>query len=313
MEKLQELIEVGKDFTVLYVEDDARLQVETAKMLDRIFKKIFVASDGEEGLEYFKNNEIDLVITDIEMPVMDGLKMSQSIKQVDQNCPIVVVSAYTDVEYFLDAIEFDVDFYVLKPVNTQKLLQTLLKACKHVVDLKLIEAYKRKELDTQIENEKQRMLGQVSNCSPNPMVVFCENELKFSNQIFTQTFEPKSDDGEAISEAAMIKYLNKQIYKDEVLKDIKDLSDTIVLDEPYEKIKVALKTKFGKKIFMIIKNPFDLEHRDKSFLYTFNDITELVYQQAQLALYSQKLDNIVEDKFITKTTINNGIVNKVDF
>ena len=314
MQKLKELIEIGKDFTVLYVEDDKRLQSETTKMLERIFKKILVASNGQEGLEVLQTQgSVDLVITDIEMPVMNGLQMSQKIKERLPSCPIIVVSAYTDVEYFLDAIEFDVDFYLLKPVNTQKLLQILFKACKHVVDLKLIAQYQEKEIHDQIEGEKQRMLGQVSNCSPNPMAVFCEGELKFANQIFTKTFELENSTTHTVRETEMIEYLNAQIYNDGVLKDIKDLCGSVKLDEPYEKIKVALQTRLGKRVFLIIKNPFDLEYQDKSFLYTFNDITEFVYQQAQLMLYGQKLDAIVQDKFITKTTVNDGIINKIEF
>ncbi len=314
MENLQELIELGKDITVLYVEDDERLQQETKKMLSRIFKEVRVAGDGQEGEMLYTKNPTDLVITDIEMPVMNGLKMSRGIKRKNPEAPIVVVSAYTDVEYFLEAIENGINYYVLKPVNTQQFLQTLFLACKHIQDRRIAKAYRSAQIKNRIETEKQRLLSEISNSSPNPMVVYSDGRLKFYNQAFQECFMENGENVLIDDENGLANYLNANIVTDEIFKERNDIMATFHTDYlENEDKKIAVKTLQGKKIFLIIKSPFDVDSETQAVMYTFNDITELMYQQVQLAMYDKRIDSLVEDKFLTKTPKNEGIINRVDF
>ncbi|MEA3354551.1 MAG: EAL domain-containing protein [Campylobacterota bacterium] len=116
-----------KDITVLYCEDEANLRDVTSGILRSFTKKQFIAQDGQEGLEYFKQNaeDIDLIITDVNMPNMNGLEMSKEIKEINPNIPIIVATAFSNSEYLLEAIDLGVDKYVLKPVNIKKLLNTM--------------------------------------------------------------------------------------------------------------------------------------------------------------------------------------------
>jgi DNA-binding NarL/FixJ family response regulator len=313
MENLQELIKLGKNFTVLYAEDDERLRIETEKMLSRIFKKIIVASDGKEGIEAFNNNDIDLVITDIEMPNMNGLTMSGLIKAKQQNCPIVVISAYTDVDYFLEAIECDVDYYVLKPVNTQKFLQTLYLVCQRVEDTKIAKAYKDNQLKERIADERQMMIEQVSNCSPNPMLVYCEGKLSFFNQSFSSSFVEMGTENAISTLKGLNSYLVDRMIVDDIIRDKVAGVEAFDITKLGENNNISVKTLQGKKVFFIICSQFTLEDSTEALMYTFNDITELMYQQAQLALFNKQIDSLVEDRFLTKTARNNGIINKVEF
>lgn len=119
-----------KDITVLYCEDEANLREVTGGILKSFTKNQFIATDGAEGLEYFKENkdEIDLVITDVNMPNMSGLEMAKEIKKINSNMPIIVATAFSNSEYLLEAIDLGIDKYVLKPVNIKKLLDTMAKS-----------------------------------------------------------------------------------------------------------------------------------------------------------------------------------------
>lgn len=116
-----------KDITVLYCEDEQYLRDVTKGILETFTKKQFIAEDGAIGLELFKKHEdeIDLIITDVNMPNMNGLDMTKEIKAINPNIPIVVATAFSNSEYLLEAIELGVDKYVLKPINIKKLLDTM--------------------------------------------------------------------------------------------------------------------------------------------------------------------------------------------
>jgi len=119
-----------KDITVLYCEDENSLRDVTGGILKSFTKKQFICVDGAEGLESFKSNqdEIDLVITDVNMPNMSGLEMAKEIKAINANIPIIVATAFSNSEYLLEAIDLGVDKYVLKPINIKKLLDTMAKS-----------------------------------------------------------------------------------------------------------------------------------------------------------------------------------------
>jgi diguanylate cyclase (GGDEF)-like protein len=119
-----------KNVVVLYVEDEQLLRDIVTKSLSGFTKKQYVAKDGEEGLALFKTyqDEIDLVITDINMPRMNGLEMSRAIKSINQNVPIIVATAFSNTEYLLEAIDLGIDKYVLKPIDMNKLISMMSKS-----------------------------------------------------------------------------------------------------------------------------------------------------------------------------------------
>ncbi len=115
-------VSILKNITILYAEDEAALREITLNILKGFTKKQFVAENGAEGLELFKQNEseIDLIITDVNMPIMNGLEMIREIKRINPNIPIIVATAFSNTEYLLEAIDIGVDKYVLKPIDMKK-------------------------------------------------------------------------------------------------------------------------------------------------------------------------------------------------
>ncbi|AXK48423.1 diguanylate cyclase [Aliarcobacter trophiarum LMG 25534] len=116
-----------KNITVLYVEDEKDLREVTSSILQSFTKNQYVATNGQEGYELFLkyDSDIDLIISDINMPILNGLEMIKKIKEINKNVPIIVTTAFSNKEYLLEAIDIGVDKYVLKPVDVSKLLQAM--------------------------------------------------------------------------------------------------------------------------------------------------------------------------------------------
>jgi PAS domain S-box-containing protein len=114
-----------KTLSLLYVEDDTATREELAMILEPWVRELHVAADGQTGLDLFKQKRPDLVVTDIQMPRLSGLAMGGEIRRLVPGQPIVVLSAYNDVDYLFRAIELGIDQYITKPVNVERLLHKL--------------------------------------------------------------------------------------------------------------------------------------------------------------------------------------------
>jgi putative two-component system response regulator len=120
-----------KTLSVLYVEDDEEIRELLSRFLRHWIGTLHIATNGQEGSEAFLEHHPDVVVTDIKMPVMDGLEMASVIKASSREVPIIVITAYSERDYFIRAIEIGVDQYVTKPVNTDTLLQAIYKSARH--------------------------------------------------------------------------------------------------------------------------------------------------------------------------------------
>ena len=126
-DSVQELIKVTKRLKLLYVEDDKDTRFATLELLKSFFDKIEVACDGMQADELYKSQKFDIVFTDISMPNMDGIELIENIRQNDSNIPVVVLSAYNDNDYLMQAIKLGVDGYIVKPLELDNFLNILKK------------------------------------------------------------------------------------------------------------------------------------------------------------------------------------------
>ena len=136
MTPLNQLLEMGRSMRILYVEDDEALQQELTLLLSDIFDTIVLASNGKEGLEAFKKEPYDLVITDIRMPQMDGITMIEEIRKINPKQPIIVTSAHNEVEYLVKLIHLGVDNFITKPLSSDPIFETLSKSVRHIYEAK---------------------------------------------------------------------------------------------------------------------------------------------------------------------------------
>jgi len=150
---------INKDFlknlTILYVEDDELARTKLAKILKRIFKDVLLASNGLEGYILFQeqqlaNNTVDLILSDINMPKMNGIEMLESIRELDSEVPIIYTTARTESEYLLRAIELNANHYVLKPIDTEDVIMRVQKVCEKKYYENMLQS-KNKELAQYLE------------------------------------------------------------------------------------------------------------------------------------------------------------------
>lgn len=128
-----------KSLNVLYVEDDDEVRPLLARFLQRWVKEVHIAINGQEGFEAYQKFRPDVIITDIKMPVMDGLEMAKAIKSQHREVPIIVITAYSERDYFIRSIEVGVDQYVTKPVDTDALLEAIYRGT--------LSHYQKREMD----------------------------------------------------------------------------------------------------------------------------------------------------------------------
>jgi two-component system chemotaxis sensor kinase CheA len=142
LNEVEAIKEVGNTLKVLYVEDNEDAREQTLKMLENFFSNIEVAFDGEEGLlKYKKEKEIndsfyDLIITDINMPKLDGLSMCKEILSINSNQHILVISAHNEIEKLEKLIDIGVSQYIHKPVDLSELVETFSKLMQSISSTK---------------------------------------------------------------------------------------------------------------------------------------------------------------------------------
>jgi len=124
---IKQIKKISKTLKVLYVEDDVVIAKEIQKLLSKLFHNITYVEDGEKGLNAYKKETYDLVITDISMPNMDGISMIQEIKKLNKDQIVIVISAYNDSEKLTKLINLGVDRFIMKPLNINLFLHSVSK------------------------------------------------------------------------------------------------------------------------------------------------------------------------------------------
>jgi len=122
---MKEELENLKNYTVLYAEDEKGTRENIAELLKMMFGKVYVAENGDDAYELYLKHMPDLVITDIKMPGLDGIELAKEIRKISSSTQIIVISAYTDVEYMLSAVELSLIRYIVKPLTETKLSRAL--------------------------------------------------------------------------------------------------------------------------------------------------------------------------------------------
>jgi len=111
--------------TVLFVEDEKELRNALEGAIGDEFAKFIVARDGDDGLKKFKKFKPDIVITDIMMPIRDGLEMAKDIKKISRETPIIILSAFSEKDRLLKAIDVGIDKYLIKPIDPDELMNVI--------------------------------------------------------------------------------------------------------------------------------------------------------------------------------------------
>lgn len=122
-----------KDKSVLFAEDDEIIKKNITDVLKMLFKEVYTVTNGQKAYELYEEESIDLVITDIKMPLMDGLDLTEKIRKKDYDIPIILLTNFTQQEILMQAVNLSIDGYITKPIELEDLISTIQKSMKRVV------------------------------------------------------------------------------------------------------------------------------------------------------------------------------------
>lgn len=167
-----------KRLKLLYVEDDESVRSELSTLLSNFFDTIYTAEDGKEGLSLYKEkeDEIDVIIADINMPNLTGIEMVQEIRKFDKEVPVIFATAYSDNEFLSEAIKLKVFEYIIKPIDIRKLMTVLGELAKIIYQDFLL-------------NQQNKELKKYKDIMYNNNIVIRTNKnmkISFVNDLFCQ-------------------------------------------------------------------------------------------------------------------------------
>ncbi len=151
------LKELGRECRVLYAEDESGIREEMRIFLSKFFVCVECADDGEAGLEAYKGGGFDIVITDIAMPRMDGIEMSKKIKELNREQIIIVVTAFTNDNYFRELVDIGISSFILKPAQNEQIIHTLYDATLRVNESKENSRY-RNSLENIVKERTEELV-----------------------------------------------------------------------------------------------------------------------------------------------------------
>ncbi|PHR55884.1 MAG: hypothetical protein COA44_09600 [Arcobacter sp.] len=187
----EKLFEYTHNLSVLFVEDEASIRESTKHLLENYFHKVDTCKDGEEGLLKYKEGVktkklYDIVLSDINMPFLNGIEMISKIKEINSEQNVVFLSAHNDKEFLLEAIRLGISYYLLKPIILADLEKVLFTISKNIVNEKKVE---KQLVDDRLRNEQDKAYKKALMQWSNLDFEDTENSLKKATEITAQTLK----------------------------------------------------------------------------------------------------------------------------
>ncbi len=194
-------LEKLKTLTILYAEDEEGIRKNITDSLKYYMKDVYEASNGQEAYDIYKEKKPDIILSDIHMPIMDGIEFVKKLRKEDRSTPVVMITAHTDKKYLLEAVELHMEKYIVKPLELDELFD-ILKKCVNVLkinDITILEVdsnysydYDRKELlykdEVIILNKKEMSFLELLISNQNRVVTYEElQEYVWADDIMTDS------------------------------------------------------------------------------------------------------------------------------
>lgn len=283
--------EILKTISVLYVEDENDVREFTSKLLTSLLKNVYVAQDGLEGLKIFEEHkdDIDLIVSDINMPKMDGLSMCEAIKKINNEIPLVITSAHNDTNFLKRSIEIGVTTYAMKPIDLYQLIESIIKAMEPIIlKRKLIEL--NLSLESKIEQEISKIKS-ILDAQDNIIIVTNKEEITNVNRKFLDFFGVDNFDDFIATKKNIFDFFEEEfgfITKEQINKQeswIKYIKELHEIDR-IVKIKGVLEE---ERIFAINVDYYD--NKDDYYVFSLTDITKLK-EKSNLLEYQASHDKL---------------------
>jgi len=274
---------------ILYVEDEESIQKQLTRFISRFCEEIYLASNGKEGLELYKEHRPDIIISDIRMPIMNGIDMVREIKQIAPKQMIVLISAHSESDYLFDAINMQVDGYILKPVDLSILEDKLNK---------LIQIHKNQEAVEQLKESEERF-RKIAHNSQIGLFMYKETYI-YVNEAFCNLTGYSAEELYQMSPGYMLEPAQQAQFQEVVKRRLNGEHFT----KEYKDLKILTKDK-GYKYFRVSASTIHIEG-SYAGLGTILDITDLIEAQQQLKIYEQAIEQM--DGLFRITDINGNIL-----
>ena len=268
--------EILSRITLLFVEDESVTRIHLSKVLSRMVGEVIAAKDGSEGLRLFREKRPDMVLTDINMPGLNGLDMAAIIKSESPETPVIALTAHDEEHYLHKAIEVGLDGYVGKPIDLDALTPVIFKNARMVLQRKQDEA-------------RAQLVSYLLDINPHLIVSCARGVVDYANKTFLQHLG--HDSLESLLEGTSGKLSEVHVagsrYK---VKDSSWISKLRKVPGDYHR---ACFSAEGQECsaggtFWVSSRHFPDLDRD---IVTFTDITPLERERAQL-LYRATTDNL---------------------
>lgn len=139
LELIKKIRLFGSSISILFVEDEEIIRYEVKKLLLKLFDRVDVAINGAEAFEMFEKNEYDLIITDLQMPIMNGIELAQQISQKNKEQSIILLSAHKDLDDILTLINIGIVGFLTKPIDMNMMLERLFIVVKNIYANKMMK------------------------------------------------------------------------------------------------------------------------------------------------------------------------------
>ncbi|MDF1881532.1 response regulator [Sulfurimonas sp. MAG313] len=185
MYTIKDLHKYSKNLNILYVEDDKDLREETTTLFKMLFKEIDTAEDGQIGLDKYNNNFYDLIISDVNMPNMNGIEMCKKIKEINPEQKISIVSAHDESSILMDLIKAGANGFILKPMHMDDLIVALYPVCRdaytQIINIELVNELNEKNEQLELQNKQLRTSGNVIETKHQQLGELIQEKKKIEN------------------------------------------------------------------------------------------------------------------------------------
>jgi CheY-like chemotaxis protein len=262
-ELILNLRKLAQSISILYVEDDLNIQKQTVDFLSRFYHKIHIANNGQEGFDIYRQTPFDIVISDINMPIMNGINMIKNIKARNPDQIVIVTSAHNEPEYLIPLINLGVDRFLMKPFNRKNFIRVLYHFSKI-----LTQAQENVRFKQELEQHSDQ-LQQIIQSIDNGILVIEKSEIIHTNSTFLSITNCKDEAQllEVINENS-ITFLNLEGYLG--AKGINELIQNL-MNVIHQKDKVIIKCNGRYLVYLVSLNKLSTER----YLLSFLDVTQI--------------------------------------
>ena len=232
---------------VLFVEDEEVIREHTAISLSYLVEELQTASNGKEALEVLETFSPNIIITDLKMPVMDGIEFLKAIRLLNKDVIIIVLTAYANQEYLLELVAMHIEHFIIKPINFEKLIAVLRNCSKLIKEQNNNPTYPELPLEYKYDWEQKVLFhNQQEIVLSRKEILFLEMLIKNSHRIITYQEIEKIVWNDNMMTTGALRSLVRNLRKKLPLNLIDNLSGVgyrLILDDQYPRsIKSCSKT-----------------------------------------------------------------------